>query len=490
MIFRHDFCAFNLSEAMENNPTRDQPLNEYWVIYQNSQGIDNRATLVRLSELVAVFEIYPAAGVLRVSEVLPVFSILLSDKPVYSGRAVITSLVNTGSVCLCEVELEGVWQDAATLASAAPQELKDAFRQFLQTWQTVYKIDPDFKATVADMHAFLTEVRLWLEQLELGIRSVPAGDRLKMERDMAAASSEVVIPMLTSLFDRFESAGANIKDEHLAAHRHFCQKQLHPIVLCSPFLYRCFRKPLGYAGDYEVVNMMTRDPFEGSSLFAKVVNAWFLSQPPVQAHRNRIEYLEERILDAVLRAKTKGRSARILSLGCGPAREVQGFLSKKDFSGQATFTLIDFDQETLEHVSARLGELQSQFGRAASIEVIKKSVNQLLKEAAKSVSRPPEQQYDLIYCAGLFDYLTDAICKRVSGLLYDWVCPGGLLILTNVDPSNPRQLTMAMMAEWHLVSRNGAQMSGLKPDRAPSEQCAVKSDITGVNIYLHATKPE
>ena len=104
---------------MENNPTRDQPLNEYWVIYQNSQGIDNRGTLVRLSELVAVFEIYPAAGVLRVSEVLPVFSILLSDKPVYSGRAVITSLVNTGSVCLCEVELEGVWQDAATLASAA-----------------------------------------------------------------------------------------------------------------------------------------------------------------------------------------------------------------------------------------------------------------------------------------------------------------------------------------------------------------------------------
>src|SRR5256885_461213 len=134
---------------MENHTTRDQPLNDYWVTYQNSQGIDNRATLVRLSELVAVFETYPAAGVLRISEVLPVFRILLNDRPVYSGRGIVTSLVNTGSVCLCEVELEGIWQDAATLASVAPEELKDAFKQFLKSWQTVYKIDPEFKATVA-----------------------------------------------------------------------------------------------------------------------------------------------------------------------------------------------------------------------------------------------------------------------------------------------------------------------------------------------------
>jgi extracellular factor (EF) 3-hydroxypalmitic acid methyl ester biosynthesis protein len=427
---------------------------------------------------------------LRLSEILPVFSILYNDKPVYSGRAIVIGLVNTGSVCLCEVELEGVWQDAAALASAPPEELKSAFKQFLQTWQTIYKIDPEFKAAVADMHAFLTEARLWLEQLELGIRSVPAGDRVKMEQDMAAASSEVVIPMLTSLFDRFESAGGKIDEEHRTAHRHFAQKQLHPIVLCSPFLYRCFRKPLGYAGDYEMVNMMMRDPYEGSSLFAKVVNAWFLSQPPVQAHRNRIKYLQERILDVVLRTKSRGRPARILSLGCGPAHEVQAFLSKKEFSGQATFTLIDFDQETLEHVSATLAELQSQFGRTASVEVIKKSVNQLLKDAARSVSRSPEQQYDLIYCAGLYDYLTDAICKRVSSLLYDWLGPGGLVIATNVDPSNPRQLTMEMMAEWHLVSRDGAQMNALKPDRAANEHCVVKSDLTGVNIYLHASKPE
>jgi hypothetical protein len=65
-----------------------------------------------------------------------------------------------------------------------------------------------------------------------------------------------------------------------------------------------------------------------------------------------------------------------------------------------------------------------------------------------------------------------------------------LLILTNVDPSNPRQLTMEMMAEWHLVSRDGARMNALKPDRAASEHCVVKSDLTGVNIYLHASKPE
>ena len=55
------------------------------------------------------------------------------------------------------------------------------------------------------------------------------------------------------------------------------------LLLSSPFLYRAYQKPLGYAGDYEMVNMIARDPYEGGSLFAKVVNLWFLSQWPARA---------------------------------------------------------------------------------------------------------------------------------------------------------------------------------------------------------------
>src|SRR5436309_7141006 len=127
------------------------------------------------------------------------------------------------------------------------------------------------------------------------------------------------------------------------------QRQLHPLVLCAPFVYRTYSKPLGYAGDYEMVNMITRNPCEGGSLFAKLVNAWFLAQPPAQAHRHRLDYLVQKLTEETARVSAEGRLARIFNLGCGPAVEVQRFLESKDFSDRASFTLLDFNEETLQH---------------------------------------------------------------------------------------------------------------------------------------------
>ena len=104
-------------------------------------------------------------------------------------------------------------------------------------------------------------------------------------------------------------------------HRSYIQRHLHPIVLCAPFAYRSYRKPLGYAGDYEMVNMMLRDPREGSSLFAKIFNVWLLHQGSAAAHRNRISFLKKRLVEETAAAARAGRKARILNLGCGPAWE-------------------------------------------------------------------------------------------------------------------------------------------------------------------------
>lgn len=97
-------------------------------------------------------------------------------------------------------------------------------------------------------------------------------------------------------------------------HRSYIKRQLHPLVLCSPFIYRTFQKPLGYAGDYEMVSMMLQDPYEGSSMFAKILNRLFLDTAPVVAHRNRIVYLSKRLHEETLRMK-EGKVARIFNLG-------------------------------------------------------------------------------------------------------------------------------------------------------------------------------
>src|SRR5207249_3652999 len=129
----------------------------------------------------------------------------------------------------------------------------------------------------------------------------------------------------------------------LPAHRVYMRRQLHPLVLCAPFAYRAYAKPLGYAGDYEMVNIILRDDFEGASLFAKLLNFCFVRQPPALAHRNRVDYLVQALVQESSRVGASNRTARVLNLGCGPAVEVQRFLAQHELSNHTDFALLDFN---------------------------------------------------------------------------------------------------------------------------------------------------
>jgi extracellular factor (EF) 3-hydroxypalmitic acid methyl ester biosynthesis protein len=461
-----------------------------FIVCRNSQGIEVRATPLRLTRYVVVFEAYNPYSLLQLSEVLSDFKIIMRDRLVYSGRAVVSNLVNTGFLLVCEASLEESWLDVDMFsAELQGRRLRAGFDEFIQQWQRMYKVTPEFKVAIADMQTFLTDLRHWLEQVELGIRSSPSADQVRMEREILLELGLATNPAISSLFERFEALPDRIDAELQPAHRVFARRQLHPLLLCSPFVYRTFQKPLGYAGDYEMVNMIARDPLEGSSLFAKAVNLWFLKQPPAEAHRNRIDYLRDRLEEETRRALAKAHHARVINLGCGPAIEVQRFLEEEELSNCASFTLMDFNEETLVHTRSELAQICKQRQRCTPIQLIKKSVHQILKEAGKVIDRSPDEQYDFVYCAGLFDYLSDQVCQRLMNVLFSWVRPGGLLVATNVDGSNPSRHTMEYVLEWHLTYRDSAEFARLLPEEAPAGSFAVKSDPTGVNIYLEVRKP-
>src|SRR3990172_5535393 len=152
------------------------------------------------------------------------------------------------------------------------------------------------------------------------------------------------------------------------------------------------------------VNMIVRDPLEGNSIYAKVVNLLFLNRAPAVAHRNRIAYLTRQLSNETKRVAREGRIARIYNLGCGPAVEVQNFLMQSDLCEATDLTLVDFNEETLRYTAQRLEDIRIGHGRDTRIHTVKKSVHQILKEAARFNEGPA---YDFIYCAGLFDYRSE-----------------------------------------------------------------------------------
>lgn len=459
------------------------------VLGQTSQGVEIHASLVRLTRYLAVFEIYSAGMVLRTSEVISNFKIIVRDRAIYSGRAVVRSLVNAGLTIVCEVTLnESGWMDIAFASDMVGNgRLQSEFNEFIHEWQKLYKILPEYKVVIADMQSFLSELRLWLDQVELGIRSTPDGDRSKIEQDVIHQLRQSAVPMISDLFERFENVASGVEDALRPGHVLFGRRQLHPLLLSSPFVYRTFAKPLGYAGDYEMVNMMFRDNCEGGSLFAKMVNAYALQLPPIVAHQNRISYLCDKLVEETCRVSRQGRPLRVFNLGCGPAHEIQKFLGQGSITDQADIVLADFNDETAAHTTAKLNDLKKQHASRARIQVVKRTAHQLIKQSERPVQSAPSEQYDMIYCAGLFDYLSDRVCRRLMDVFYGMLAPDGLLLATNVDV-HPSRNEMEYFLEWHLIHRNSSQMMTLAPDRADPERIKQLRDPTGVNIFLEVRK--
>ena len=360
------------------------------------------------------------------------FEIILRGLLVYSGPALVRNLVDAGSQVVCEATLdEAQWTDLnQVLALQQEGRILREFESFLQDWQKFYTVSPEFKIVIADMQTFLYDLRLWLGQVELGIQALPADEQKKREQQILEEVGRLFVPAFDVLHEKLEAASEKISNDLRPAHRLFAQRQLHPLTLGSPFGRRAYEKPLGYAGDYEMVNMIALSPYQGKTLFDKIVNLWFLSQWPSRAHRNRLLYLKERLEDETRRTLRNHQKARIYNFACGPAIEVQRFLADFQFNEEAELTLADFNQETLDYVTepsgkSRIGfpwELQFGFKERASIKCSKKS-------RPKPGNKP---EYDFIYCAGLFDYLPDTTCRQLMEVFYDWLAPGGLLVVTNV----------------------------------------------------------
>ena len=484
----------------KNNATPPLPApssgdKESFVTFQMAEGVKLRGALSRVTRHVAVFELVNPNATLRFSEVLGDFTIKMQARTVYSGRAVVSRVVDAGARLVCETTLvETGWTDLNFgLLVKQDGHLAKEYKNFLQDWQKLYTLSPEFKIVVADMQTFLHDLRLWLDQLELGIQNFQQPLQSALVKEAVESLSKPVIQSIDAFIDRFESIVTRLEEgEHPRYYAHL-RRQLHPFLLSSPFAHRAFTKPLGYAGDYLMVDMMIRPACEGATLFSKIINVWLLGQLPAQAHRNRVDYLERKLFEETAHMKASGRVNKVLNLGCGPADEVQRFFAEQNISQHAALTLVDFNEETLGYLQNKLDGIKNKLVRPVSFQLIKRSVYQILKDGGRALRHASGEPYDYIYCAGLFDYLSDSVCKQLMNIFYEMLAPGGLLLATNatdaLNCSRPFRYSMEYLLDWHLIYRDKAHFATVAPDLADADKIAVIAEDTGANLFLEVRKP-
>jgi extracellular factor (EF) 3-hydroxypalmitic acid methyl ester biosynthesis protein len=455
---------------------------------RNSQGTELTANLLRITRYSVVFEVYNPYSILQLSEVLSDFRIMASRRLLYQGKAVVSNLLNTGIVLVCEAMLDEGWVEVDFLSGVSGTSLDGSanlvnqFATFMGEWKSANHVHDPFKLAVADLASTLTGIQHWLTGIDVGIRTTVTRRREDLEQEIFSGIEDRVVNEVLPTMQHFEEVSAEVGQAEVAVHKSYVRRELHPIVLCSPFLYRTYTKPLGYAGDYEMVNMMLRNPYEGSSAFAKLLNFALLNTEPVIAHRNRIDFLVEKLRSECVRRAAKGRT-RILNLACGPAMEVQRFIRQCPESDLAEIDLLDFNAETLEFARESLNETRAAAGRSTKLHYFQRSVHQLLRAASQG-GVDEFSGYDLVYCAGLFDYLSQRVCKRMVELFRTMLKPGGVVIVTNVATSNPRKAWMEYVMEWNLIYRDENEMMDLVPEGLNPKDTKVGADATGVNLFL------
>ncbi len=459
-------------------------LTESLLVFQNSQGVESRGTIMRLSRDMVVFEVYNPYSIVQLSEVLRQLRIRRGDRVIYEGKAVVSNLVNTGMMLIVSATLVEPWLTMADLGPGEP--LRKEVADFISDWERDSQgLVPDYRLSVSSISSFLEELNRWLAQIETAAGINEPGSRQELAREFAADVERQVLPKIAELFNDFENRAAVLDSAQIPTHKAFARRQLHPLIMCAPFNHRTFTKPLGYAGDYEMVNMMFRDRWEGASTYAKIINAFPILNDCAQAHRNRIDKLIGYLTTEAQRVVSTGRPLRILNVACGPAIEVQKFVRSSPFADQCQFHLLDFNAETLAYTRRCLQDAVRASGHLPDLVFIHKSVNDLLKEA-RGRKETTSDTYDLVYCAGLFDYLSDKICARLVELFARWTAPGGLLVVTNVHKRNPVRYFMEHLLEWYLIYRDHAQLLTLHSGSGNAE---ITEESTGINIFLEVRLP-
>jgi hypothetical protein len=345
-----------------------------------------------------------------------------------------------------------------------------------------------FKALVAELRLFLEDAQRTFSSLEgtlpwhviHGDQESPARDALIARirdgfvADVVQASKEI---------DSALRAAPRASREPL---REFSLRQLDELLMLAPWMYRARHKPLGYPGDFEIMNGLYGRHFSGPTLFAKALNLAFVSTPAAAAVRYRKDLIKRRLaaaLDAHAGATTP---LRILSIAAGPAEEIFGLLEERStIDVPLEVVLFDQDRSALAFSHARLSRLvASKWQGRVKIIHLHDSITHLLR--GSTVLRVTGG-FHAVYACGLFDYLQPHTWVSLCRNLYDTLAPGGTLYVGNMVPSSPSRWFMEFHLDWYLEYRERAQMLELARKAVPGAHAEILEEPTGVNPFVSLT---
>ncbi|MCB2183708.1 MAG: class I SAM-dependent methyltransferase family protein [Desulfobulbaceae bacterium] len=257
-------------------------------------------------------------------------------------------------------------------------------------------------------------------------------------------------------------------------------KEAFPYFMRSRFAERAYYKPKGYAGDFNMIEILYANQPDGDGKLGILIDSWLLRTPAARAIRSRRKLLKNKLAEFSKDFLNSGEPVHIVNLACGSNRELFDFLEECTYSDRINALCVDIDSEALQFTNQRVNT----FPHKASIRLMTEN---LVKWALGRVQQN-FGQHNIIYSSGLMDYLDDRLVMRFATRCHEHLKPGGKLILGNFAPANPNRTVMDHILQWRLIHRSPDEFKEIFHDSPFGNQVEIISEQMGINLFIVATK--
>jgi hypothetical protein len=340
-------------------------------------------------------------------------------------------------------------------------------------------VPADYRRLCADVAFMLTRYRRVLDTVEAAAARGGAADRRRLD-EVVDRCTETFTAEFRELWREGDACVRPLLGDRRAveAAKRLTERVVTPLLLDGPIWRRSYEKPLGYPGDFQVMQYVYDGDEQGGSAYARLCHR--VGVEVGMCVRTRMEMIAERLRPMLA---GQGDALRVASLGCGPAVEVSVALDSVEQTRPANFTLIDQDRAALDSAYGHV--LPLLHGRAALLqaELLQLSFSQLMAGGAALRHLPPQ---DVIYCAGLLDYLPERQAQMLVAALFARLAPGGTLIIGNMKAGTDNVWPLTFVLDWELIYRDEAEMHALAALTQPAA-ADLALDPTGYNYLLSLT---
>ena len=269
---------------------------------------------------------------------------------------------------------------------------------------------------------------------------------------------------------------SSLRDAALAQGRHeevahaIRKHPLYGLVVEDPYTRRARDKPRGYAGDAVMLDYVYAGAPPGDEELTALGRQVFSAT--TRGPMGLSVMFRRHLLQAHINEVVAGHdAARILSVASGHCRELAGSLVETpEFAGR--FTAFDQDPDSCAEVAAT--------HRGLAVDVVCSTVKALMAGRHADLGR-----FDLVYSAGLYDYLPDAVATRLTAVLAGMLAPGGRLLIANFTRHGQGRGYMEWFMDWPLLLRSEAELAAIAQAAGPGRVSSFVDPHGNVAYAVH-----